>query len=97
MKVCISDCQNRSHPERGQCAGVDLNRNFSYKWGGRGSSSKTCSEEYRGTRPFSEPETAALRNFLTARRNSVVMYLTFHSYGQMILYPWGYDARVAAK
>jgi hypothetical protein len=20
------------------------------------------------------------------------MYLTFHSYGQYILYPWGYDA-----
>ena len=89
--------QNRSHPERGRCAGVDLNRNFSYKWGGRGSSGQTCSEEYRGQRAFSEPETAALRKFLLARRGSVLMYLTFHSYGQMILYPWGYDARVVAK
>ena len=52
--------KNRSHPERGRCAGVDLNRNFSYKWGGRGSSGKTCSEEFRGQRPLSEPESAAL-------------------------------------
>ena len=89
--------QNRSHPERGRCAGVDLNRNFSYKWGGRGSSGQTCSEEYRGQRAFSEPETAALRKFLLARRGSVLMYLTFHSYGQMILYPWGYDAGIVAK
>ena len=28
--------QNRAHKERGKCAGVDLNRNFSFKWGGRG-------------------------------------------------------------
>ena len=89
--------QNRSHPERGRCAGVDLNRNFSYKWGGRGSSGQTCREEYRGQRAFSEPETAALRKFLLARRGSVLMYLTFHSYGQMILYPWGYDAGIVAK
>ena len=76
---------------------MDLNRNFSYKWGGRGSSGQTCSEEYRGQRAFSEPETAALRKFLLARRGSVLMYLTFHSYGQMILYPWGYDAGIVAK
>ena len=25
------------------------------------------------------------------------MYLTIHSYGQMILYPWGYDSRAVAK
>ena len=27
----------------------------------------------------------------------MVMYLSFHSWGQMVLYPWGYDSTVRAK
>ena len=88
--------KNRAHSERGKCAGVDLNRNFGYKWGGKGSSNNQCSETYRGTRPFSEPESRAMRDFILARRGNIRMYITFHSYGQMILYPWGYD-RVDAR
>ena len=81
---------------KGTCSGVDLNRNFGYKWGGAGSSGNPCEEHYRGPRAFSEPESRALRDFLLARKGRVAMYLTFHSYGQMILYPWGYD-NVRAK
>jgi len=88
--------KNRSHKERGKCAGVDLNRNFSYKWGGKATSNNQCSENYRGPKPFSEPESRALRDFILARRRNIKMYLTFHNYGQMILYPWGYD-RVDAR
>eukprot|EP00090_Calanus_glacialis_P010672 TRINITY_DN19117_c1_g1_i1.p1 TRINITY_DN19117_c1_g1~~TRINITY_DN19117_c1_g1_i1.p1 ORF type:complete len:281 (-),score=64.59 TRINITY_DN19117_c1_g1_i1:14-856(-) len=84
--------KNRSHSDRGKCAGVDLNRNFGYKWGGKGSSNNQCSETYRGPRPFSEPESRAMRDFILARRGNIRMYITFHSYGQMILYPWGYDS-----
>ena len=40
-------------------AGVDLNRNFSYKFGlnNNGSSADPCEEDYRGKSAFSEPET----------------------------------------
>ena len=62
-----------------------------------GSSSNTCSEEYRGERAFSEPESRAVRDFITSRKSSMVMYLSFHSWGQMVLYPWGYDSTVRAK
>lgn len=43
--------------------GVDLNRNFGHKWAhdSIGSSGSGCSEEYRGTAAFSEPETQAIR------------------------------------
>jgi len=43
--------------------GVDLNRNYGYKWGynNDGSSDDLCDESYRGSAPFSEPETAAIR------------------------------------
>ena len=51
------------------CTGVDLNRNFGYRWGAfsldpRVGSRLTCLETYMGTRPFSEPETTAIRRFI---------------------------------
>jgi len=70
--------------------GVDLNRNFGVAWGGAGSSGIKRSEIYRGPREFSEPESAALRDL--AKREGVRLYLDFHAYGQLLLYPWGYSA-----
>ena len=51
---------------------------------------------FRGARAFSEPESRAIRDFILARRRDIKMYLTLHSYGQMVLYPWGYDRSVTA-
>jgi len=68
--------------------GVDLNRNFSYGWGERGSSNFTGSETYRGPFPFSEPESRALKNFLENKTN-IKAFVSYHSYGELILYPWG--------
>lgn len=50
--------------------GVDLNRNYSYQWGydDEGSSSNPNSGTYRGTAPFSEPETVALRDLMSIGR-----------------------------
>ncbi|KAK0162945.1 hypothetical protein PV327_006671 [Microctonus hyperodae] len=87
--------KNRSSPEKGGvCIGVDLNRNFGYRWGGLGTSRQPCREIYAGTGPFSEPETAAIKNFFEATSANFKAFLTFHSYGQYILYPWGYAQRV---
>jgi murein tripeptide amidase MpaA len=74
------------------CRGVDLNRNWGYQWGeSNGSSGQPCSDLYRGPAPFSEPETASLRDFVLARPQ--VRYLhDMHSYGQLLLQPWGYTA-----
>jgi carboxypeptidase T len=68
--------------------GVDLNRNFGVGWGGSGSSGLKRSEIYRGAREFSEPESSALRDL--AMRVRPVLHVDFHSYGQLLLYPWGY-------
>ena len=78
-------------PNGGGSFGVDLNRNFDYNWGPGfgGSSSNPDSEVYRGTAPFSEPESQALRDlFLTNQQ--IVSHIDFHSYGQIIAGPWGY-------
>lgn len=69
--------------------GVDINRNWSEGWGGPGSSSSPSSEIYRGTEPFSEPETRALRDFFIAHPN-VRVQLDVHSFSQLILWPYGY-------
>lgn len=68
--------------------GVDLNRNYSYQWGGPGSSGDTFSETYRGPAPFSEPETQALRTFLEQQAPKAL--ISYHNYSQLVLYPWGY-------
>ncbi len=70
--------------------GVDLNRNWGYEWGhGNGSSGTPSSETYRGVAPFSEPETQILRD-LALSRPRIAAQVDLHSYGQLILAPWGY-------
>lgn len=73
--------------------GVDLNRNYGFKWGSGGSSTDTSSDVYMGPKAFSEPETQAVRDFVEANLNTKVL-LTFHTFSELILYPWGhkYDA-----
>lgn len=76
-------------PSNFYCTGVDLNRNFGYEWGGTGSSSNPCADNYRGRGPFSEPETAFVKKFLTENKQKLKVFLTLHSYGQYILTPFG--------
>lgn len=70
--------------------GVDLNRNYSYEWGydDVGSSPDPDDQTYRGTGPFSEPETQAVRDFIIARGVTVVV--DYHAYGNQLFWPWGY-------
>ncbi|HID19871.1 MAG TPA: PKD domain-containing protein [Methanophagales archaeon] len=68
--------------------GVDPNRNFGYNWGLAGSSGDPESETYRGVAPFSEPETQAIRELVSAHDFS--SSISYHSYSQLVLYPWGY-------
>jgi carboxypeptidase A4 len=79
-----------------RCKGTDLNRNFGYHWGEQGQSQQPCSEIYSGSSAFSEPETRAQQNFFAKSAAKFRAFLTFHSYGQYILYPWGYDRSVPA-
>lgn len=73
--------------------GVDLNRNWSVGFGGRGSSSSRRSQIYRGSHAFSEPETRALRDLVA--REPTAVHIDFHSFGQLILYPWSHTKQPA--
>jgi carboxypeptidase T len=75
--------------------GVDLNRNFGFMWGydNFGSSPNPGSSTYRGTAPFSEPETQMIRDFTMEFDFNIV--LNYHSYGSLLLHPYGYSSTVA--
>uniref|UniRef100_A0A8D2DUC6 Carboxypeptidase A5 n=1 Tax=Sciurus vulgaris TaxID=55149 RepID=A0A8D2DUC6_SCIVU len=72
------------------CIGVDLNRNWKSGFGGNGSNSNPCSETYHGPSPQSEPEVAAIVNFITSHGNFKVL-ISIHSYSQMLMYPYGHS------
>jgi carboxypeptidase T len=74
--------------------GVDPNRNYGYMWGILDvptSSHVPSDETYVGPRAFSEPETQAVRDLVGSERFAGV--ITYHSYSQLLLYPWGYTEK----
>lgn len=85
--------KNRRYDPDSGFYGVDLNRNWGAHWGQEGSSGLPQSPLYRGETPFSEPETAALRDFFLANPG-IVANIDYHSYGQYILSPYSYDDRL---
>lgn len=70
--------------------GVDLNRNYGFEWGfnNAGSSPNPQSDVYRGTAPFSEVETRAVRDF--CQDHNFRVSLNCHTYGKLLVHPWGY-------
>lgn len=88
--------KNRREIQKGSCKGVDLNRNFGAHYGAADASSSPCSETFRGSGAFSEPESTALRDLVDSEKNkgaNFVGFIDFHSYGGLILYPPGWGKR----
>ncbi|MGC8734299.1 MAG: M14 family zinc carboxypeptidase, partial [bacterium] len=94
--------KNRTKFDNG--IGVDLNRNYftpkdptlyrqpndkpDNTWDDYGASDSVNSDTYRGPYGNSEEEIKAITNFVNSKNIDTVIDL--HSYGNMILYPWGY-------
>ncbi len=72
----------------GGCTGVDLNRNYPYRWGPDrcGSTSGCSGETYKGPSAASERETSAL--FALAGQFHFVMATSYHASGRFIDYPY---------
>ena len=76
--------------------GVDNNRNYSFidsngneVWNTTGTSNNSNGSTYAGDEPFSEAENRAIR-FLVESKD-FKMALNNHTYGNLLLYPYGYD------
>jgi hypothetical protein len=83
-----------------QAVGVDLNRNYPYEWGTTddASSADVTSETYGGPSPASEIEVTYVMDFLRNTslipKNSLAGFISYHSYGNYLLRPFGYDTSV---
>ncbi|KAK6726767.1 hypothetical protein RB195_004839 [Necator americanus] len=72
------------------CQGVDLNRNFDFRFAEIGASRYPCSEIYHGATAFSEPESRAFSNFLLSLRGRLEGYITLHAYSQLWIYSYSH-------
>ncbi|XP_075687645.1 carboxypeptidase O-like [Rhinoderma darwinii] len=87
--------KNRAPYNNGTCYGVDLNRNFDAKWCTIGASKNCTSNTFCGSSAVSEPETKALSCLIEGIKEDIIFYLTIHSYGKMILLPYGYTVEAS--
>lgn len=86
--------------------GVDLNRNFDFRWNCcGGSSANPCNQTFHGPGGGSEAEIRAIQSYARAlfadRRgptdgepapaDTMGLYLDIHSSGELILWPWGHS------
>lgn len=55
-----------------------------------GSSSNACSETHAGSSAFSEIETKSLSEYLKSISDKFFAYISFHSYSQLLLFPYGH-------
>lgn len=89
-----ADWRKNRKPNGDGTFGVDLNRNYGYKWGLVGASNYPGSGTYMGPSAFSELETKTIRDL--AIREKFIASISYHSYGQLILYPWSYTSNKKA-
>ena len=87
--------KNRQPNAGSSAIGTDLNRNWNYNWGCcGGSSGTTSSETYRGAAPESAPEVKVVADFVRSRviggQQRITANIDFHTYGELILWPYGY-------
>jgi hypothetical protein len=71
----------------GRLLGVDPNRNYGAFWGGSGASVDPLDDTFRGTGPFSEPETQNIRELQSTR--GITNLITNHTFSNLILRPPG--------
>ncbi|KAH9633644.1 hypothetical protein HF086_009744 [Spodoptera exigua] len=77
------------------CRGVDANRNFDFVFKTVGTDWSPCGETYPGTHAFSQPETRVIRDILHENLARIALYINLHSFGSMIMYPWGHDGSLS--
>ena len=96
-------------PTASNQAGVDLNRNNPFKYGGTGTSTNPCDQTYRGVGAASEPETQALTQLFgqlfadakgpndtdAAPLTTPGALITLHSYSNLVLLPWGWTTTLS--
>ncbi|CAH0591701.1 unnamed protein product [Chrysodeixis includens] len=82
--------KTRSNHTEHWCLGADANRNFDHYWNTEGVSQYACDETYAGVSVLSEPEAQFVSSIINEHLARIALYLTLHSYGSTITYPWSH-------
>ncbi|MCX4527776.1 MULTISPECIES: M14 family metallopeptidase [unclassified Streptomyces] len=87
--------KNRQPNSGSSYVGTDENRNWNYKWGCcGGSSSSKSSETYRGAAAESAPEVKVVADFVRSRviggKQQITAAIDFHTYSELVLWPFGW-------
>lgn len=91
--------KNRQPRSSSSCVGTDANRNWPFNWHlPGGASTNPCSETYKGAEAGDTPEVTSIIPLAKqlGAANGVKLFIDFHSYGQYILLPYGYDCSAVA-
>jgi hypothetical protein len=86
----LRDNGNNGGPVNPDSDGVDLNRNYDWRWEVGGSADPT-SWVYRGPSPHSESEVQTLVDLALERK--YLVGITYHSYGYDVFYPGRYQGQ----
>jgi murein tripeptide amidase MpaA len=80
------------------CLGTDGNRNWKFEWDAEppegGSTPDPCGQTYRGEAPGDTPENKAMDGLsakLSKTGAGIRSFIDFHSYGQLVLTPYGFS------
>ncbi|GAA3297275.1 M14 family metallopeptidase [Streptomyces cinereospinus] len=87
--------KNRQPNSGSSYVGTDLNRNWNHRWGCcGGSSGSPSSDTYRGPAPESAPEVRVVADFVRSRvvggTQQIKAGIDFHTYSELVLWPFGY-------
>uniref|UniRef100_A0AAU1HW71 Zinc carboxypeptidase n=1 Tax=Streptomyces sp. NBC_00180 TaxID=2903632 RepID=A0AAU1HW71_9ACTN len=87
--------KNRQPNSGSSAVGTDLNRNWAYRWGCCGGSSGSASSDtYRGASAESAPEVKVVADFVRSRivggAQQIKAGVDFHTYSELVLWPFGY-------
>lgn len=88
-RIASRDLDGDGRAEEDQRGGTDPNRNYDWFW--EKGVTDLRSDAFRGPAPWSEPEVAAIRDFL-AEIGTLATSVSYHSGIDLILYPWAYSA-----
>ena len=71
--------------------GVDINRNYGGNW----APAHECTNTFPGTKPFSEPESRAIRDAIHSIRSTqtIALFISVHSYSQVWLTNYGQEGK----
>lgn len=75
--------------------GVDLSRNYTFGWGGKGGDAGFTGTYYRGPSAGSEPETKAIMALADEQRFAAS--ISFHTIGRVIYVPYNLDSALDPK